>query len=220
MTMRTRIKICGVMNVATAQIAVAAGADAIGMIFHAPSKRHLQVAQASAIARTVSPFVATVAVMVNPSAEAVREIVATVNPSHLQFHGEESPEFCASFAKPYLKTMRISANTDTGADTNIDLSDALRTMQTRYHDAQGILLDSHVDDRYGGSGVRFDWTRLRDCAVGSLVLAGGLTIDNVHDALREVAPYAVDVSSGVESDGRKDAQKIRAFCDKVANYAA
>ncbi len=217
MRVRTRIKICGVTDPDTARAAVAAGADAIGLIFHPPSARHLQLAQAARIRRAAGPFVATVAVMVNPDAAQVDEIIAQVQPSCLQFHGEEPPDFCAGFGLPYLKAVRITG-TGTGAGTETGKEEAdLPALESRYGSAQGILLDTHAPDQYGGTGVPFDWARARYGGRLPLILAGGLSADNVAEALAEVAPYGVDVSTGVETDGRKDPEKIRQFCQKVHN---
>ena len=202
--MRTRIKICGVTDPDTAAVAVAAGADAIGRVFHPPSARHVELAQAAAIAGAAGPFVATVAVLVNPDAATVRVIVEQVRPGYLQFHGEETDEFCAGFGVPYIKALRV----DPGAD--------LRAMESAYPRARGMLLDTHRADVYGGSGETFDWRRADYGGKLPLILAGGLQAANVAEALAQVAPYAVDVSSGVETDGRKDADKIRAFCRAVA----
>lgn len=206
--LRTRIKICGVTDPDLAGVAVAAGADALGLIFHPPSARHLELAQAAAICRAVGPFVATVAVLVNPAQEAVRAIIEQVNPSHLQFHGDEPAAFCAAFGKPYIKGLRVAPGVD------------LRDMEAQYPSARGILLDTHRPGVYGGSGAAFDWNQANYGARLPLILAGGLTADNVARAIAETAPFAVDVSSGVESDGRKDAEKIRRFCRAVGNAAA
>ncbi len=205
--MRTRIKICGVTDPDTAQVAVAAGADAIGLIFHPPSARHLEAAQAAAICPAVAPFVTTVAVMVNPTAEEVRGIIARVAPGHLQFHGEEPEDFCAAFGKPYIKALRVAEGADWRAE--------LRAMESRYASARGILLDTHAADRYGGTGATFEWGQARHDGAMPLILAGGLTPENVAEAVDRVAPYGVDVSTGVESNGRKDPEKIRRFCQKV-----
>ena len=201
--MRTRIKICGVTDADTARVAVAAGADAIGLIFHPPSTRHLEQQQAASICRAVGPFVSTVAVMVNPTAECVRAIIEQVNPSHLQFHGEEPADFCAAFGKPYIKALRVADGVN------------LPEMESRYPSAGGILLDTHAPDRYGGTGAAFDWNRARYGGALPLILAGGLTPENVAEALAQVSPFGVDVSSGVETAGRKDAEKIRRFCSEV-----
>ena len=210
--MRTRIKICGVTDPDTAAAAVAAGADAIGLVFHPPSARHVELAQAAAIAGAAGPFVATVAVLVNPDAATVRVIVKQVRPGYLQFHGEESDEFCAGFGVPYIKALRVKSGAGDG-----DLSAAA----AEFPNARALLLDTHRDGVYGGSGETFDWR----CAAHDgarrrpLILAGGLQADNVAAAIAQVRPFAVDVSSGVEVDGeagRKDADKIRAFCRAVA----
>ena len=213
MRMRTRIKICGVTDSDTARVAVAAGADAIGLIFHPPSERHLEPARAAAICRAVGPFVSTVAVMVNPTAECVRGIIEQVNPDQLQFHGEEPADFCAAFGKPYIKALRVPPD--------VNVRKALRETEARYESARGILLDTHASDRYGGTGTAFDWGQVGGGQGGGvtmpLILAGGLTPENAAKALTEVAPYGVDVSTGVESDGRKDPDKIRRFCQIVHN---
>lgn len=208
--MRTRIKICGVTDPDTAAAAVAAGADAIGLVFHPPSARHVQLAQAAAIAGAAGPFVATVAVLVNPDAATVRVIVKQVRPGYLQFHGEESDEFCAGFGVPYIKALRVKSGAGDG-----DLSAAA----AEFPNARALLLDTHRDGVYGGSGETFDWRRADYGGKLPLILAGGLQADNVAAAIAQVRPFAVDVSSGVEVDGeagRKDADKIRAFCRAVA----
>ncbi len=193
----------------SARVAVAAGADAIGLIFHPPSARHLELAQAAAICRAVAPFVSTVAVMVNPDEDQVRAIIRQVKPSHLQFHGEEPVDFCAAFGKPYIKTLRVAK----GAD----LHEELKAVATRYQSAQGILLDTHAADQYGGTGTTFDWNEVRYEGEMPLLLAGGLTPENVAEAVGRVAPFGVDVSTGVESNGIKDPDKIRRFCQNVYN---
>lgn len=210
--MRARIKICGIPNPQVAREAVVAGADALGLIFYPPSRRHLSLTQAAAICRAVPPFIATVAVLVNPEPQTLRRIIAEVNPTHLQFHGEESPEFCAAFAKPYIKTLRVREHTD--------LAVALPELAARFMPnpastptlCQGILLDAYHATSYGGSGVSFDWQRTIPKSTPPLILAGGLTPENVAHALTQLPVYGVDVSSGVETDGRKDITKIREFC--------
>jgi len=210
--MRTRIKICGVTDVATAAAAVDAGADAIGMIFHPPSSRHLELKQAATVAaaaRAAGPFVATVAVLVNPAAAAVRAIIDAVAPTHLQFHAEESDAFCAGFGLPYIKALRVKSDSD------------LSAAAAKFPSARAILLDTHRAGVYGGSGETFDWRRARYAGDGhrKLILAGGLTVENVAAGIARVRPFAVDVSSGVEVDGeagRKDSGKIHAFCRAVA----
>lgn len=207
--MRTRIKICGVTEPGIAAQAAVAGADAIGLVFHPPSSRYLELTQAAAVARAAraaGPFVAIVAVMVNPAADTVRAIVEKVAPSHLQFHGEEADDFCAGFGLPFIKALRVQPGTDA------------RAAAAQYPSAHALLLDAHRPGVYGGSGKTFDWRRA-DVGDGGLplILAGGLNVGNVRDAVAQVEPYAVDVSSGVEvAPGRKDALKIRMFCNAVA----
>jgi len=210
--MRTRIKICGVTDAATATAAVAAGADAIGLVFHPPSSRHLELRQAATVAeaaRAAGPFIAQVAVLVNPAESTVRSIIDAVRPTHLQFHGEESDAFCAGFGLPYIKGLRVKS----GAD--------LPAAAAEFPTARAILLDTHRDGVYGGSGETFDWRRAAHAGDARLpvILAGGLTVENVATAIAQVRPFAVDVSSGVEVDaepGRKDTGKIHAFCQAVA----
>ncbi len=215
--MRTRIKICGITSPAIAHDAVSAGADAIGLIFHRPSARHLELAQAAEICRAVAPFVATVAVMVNPTAARVGKIIQQVNPSCLQFHGDEPADFCAAFGKPYIKALRVAKG--------VDLRAALKDTAQQHAAAAGILLDTHANDRYGGTGSTFDWGRVNNDGHAHdhthdhdnmpIILAGGLSVDNIAKALAQVAPYGVDVSSGVETNGHKDSGKIRQFCQQV-----
>lgn len=217
--MRTRIKICGVTDPGVAQTAVAAGADAIGLIFHPPSACCLELEQAAAICRApgVGPFVSTVAVLVNPSAERVTAIIERVNPSHLQFHGDEPADFCAGFGKPYIKALRVADDADADGAHHSDWAERA----ARYPSAHGILLDTHVHNAYGGTGATFDWRLARNGGNDKpLILAGGLTPENVAEAVALVAPYAVDVRSGVETDGRKDAEKIRRFCRQAGAHGA
>jgi len=207
--MRTRVKICGMTRVEDVQAAAQAGADAIGLVFYPPSPRFLSLDWARQLAGEVPPFVSTVALFVNPSAAEVYSVVERVKPAMLQFHGEEAPEFCKQFGVPYLKACRVQPG--------IDLLKYLRP----YSGAAGWLLDSHVAE-YGGVGESFDWSlvpaeRVRD-DMRPLVLSGGLTRDNVREAVRRVRPWAVDVSSGVEvSKGIKDAARIAAFIAEVRN---
>jgi len=207
--MRTRVKICGMTRVEDIQAAAQAGADAIGLVFYPPSPRFLSLDCARQLAGEVPPFVSTVALFVNPSAAEVYSVVERVKPAMLQFHGEEAPEFCKQFGVPYLKACRVRPG--------VDLLKYLRP----YSGAAGWLLDSHVAE-YGGVGESFDWSlvpaeRVRD-DMRPLVLSGGLTRDNVREAVRRVRPWAVDVSSGVEvSKGIKDAARIAAFIAEVRN---
>jgi len=204
----TRIKICGITRSADAAEAVAAGADAIGLVFYAPSPRAIPVARAAEIARTVPPFVSVVGLFVNPEGDWVRKVLKEVPLDLLQFHGDEPPDFCASFARPWIKAVRVS-----------DEDDAPRGFQA-YRAARGILVDAYHPDRYGGTGQVFDWALIPAERPMPMILAGGLTPANVAGAVREVRPWAVDVSGGVEiSRGIKDAMRIREFIKEVRSVS-
>lgn len=201
--MRTRIKICGITRVEDAQAAAGAGADAIGLVFYPPSPRFLGLERARRLVNAVPPFVSTVALFVNPPASEVRAVLEQVGPAMLQFHGDETPAFCAQFGVPYVKACRVRPG--------LDLLEYLRP----FSGAAGWLLDSHVEE-YGGVGEIFDWSLVPAERVRPLVLSGGLTRDNVGEAIRRVRPWAVDVSSGVESaKGIKNADKMAAFIAEV-----
>jgi phosphoribosylanthranilate isomerase len=202
--MRTRVKICGITRAEDAAAAVAAGADAIGLVFHAPSARCVEVDRARAIARSVPAFVTVVGLFVDPDPAVVREILGEVPLQLLQFHGSETPDLCREFGRPYIKALRM------GADANIS------TFERRYADAAGILLDSHDPSAPGGTGKVFDWDRVPRRTALPMILAGGLTPDNVAVAVAAVRPYAVDVSTGVEHvRGVKDPDKIAAFMHSI-----
>lgn len=204
--MRTRVKICGITSVEDGLTAARHGADAIGLVFHRPSPRYVTPQRAREIAASLPPFIARVAVLVNPSPEDLNEIVRACRPDALQFHGEESPSFCRSFGIPYLRAIRVRAS--------VDLLESL----SPYDDAAGWLLDAYRPDLYGGAGETFDWGLIPQAASRPVVLSGGLNARNVGDAIRSVRPWAVDVSSGVESaKGVKDAGLIAAFIAEVRN---
>jgi len=201
--MRVRIKICGISDRETASIAIAAGADALGLVFFAPSSRHVDFEQAQAICHRIPAFISLVGVMVNPEVEYVREAIRRLPLTHIQFHGEESEDFCSSFELPYIKGIRVTES-----------ADLLRT-ERRYTNACAMLLDTHVRNSYGGTGRCFDWRRADYGGESPVILAGGLTAENVSEGIRMASPYGVDVSSGVETEGKKDHEKIRAFCENV-----
>ena len=206
---RTRIKICGITRPADARAAAEAGADAIGLVFYPPSPRFLNVERALEVRDALPPFVQVVALFVNPDAAQVAQVIGRVKPSMLQFHGEETPELCDGFGLPYIKACRVKS----GVSAGVDLLKYLRPFSR----AAGWLLDSHVEE-YGGVGERFDWSLVPAVRERPLVLSGGLTAGNVAGAIRQVRPWGVDVSSGVESaKGIKDAAKIAAFVAEVAN---
>jgi len=200
---RTRIKICGITRVEDAQAAARAGADAIGLVFYPPSPRFLGLDRARQLRDALPPFVMPVALFVNPAADEVRAALEHVRPAMLQFHGEETPAFCGQFGVPYVKACRVRQG--------VDLLEYLRP----FSGAAGWLLDSHVEE-YGGVGEIFDWSLVPAERPRPLVVSGGLTRDNVREAIRRVRPWAVDVSSGVESaKGIKDADRIAAFIAEV-----
>ena len=207
--MRTRVKICGITSVADGLAATLQGADAIGLIFHPPSPRLVTLGRAAEIAAGLPPFVARVAVFVNPSPEHVAEVVAACRPSLLQFHGDETPVFCRSFGIPYLRAVRVRSG--------VDLLESL----AGHEDAAGWLLDAYRDDLYGGTGEAFDWNLIPQRLARPVILSGGLDAQNVGEAVRRVRPWAVDVSSGVESaKGVKDERLIAAFIAGVRNADA
>jgi phosphoribosylanthranilate isomerase len=204
--MRTRIKICGITRPEDAQAAAAQGADAIGLVFYRPSPRSVTLERARSIATQTPPFVATVAVFVNPSREEVEQVIRECGVTLLQFHGEEPPEFCAAFSHPYIKAARIRPGLD------------LIKYLAPYAGARAWMLDAFHDDLWGGTGGVFDWSLVPEGMTRPIILSGGLAADNVADAVRHVRPYAVDVSSGVEvSKGIKDTAKIAAFIGAVKN---
>jgi phosphoribosylanthranilate isomerase len=207
--MRTRVKICGITSAADGRAAAQAGADAIGLIFYPPSPRRVTLARAAEIAAGLPPFVARVAVFVNPAAGEVDAVLGACRPNLLQFHGEETPEFCRAFGVPYVRAVRVRPG--------VDLLESL----SPYEDAAGWLLDAYRDDLYGGTGEAFDWALIPRRLARPVILSGGLDAGNVGEAIRRVRPWAVDVSSGVESaKGVKDAGLIAAFVAGVRNADA
>jgi phosphoribosylanthranilate isomerase len=206
---RTRIKICGITRVEDARVAVAAGADAVGLVFYAPSPRNVGLDAARAIIAAIPPFVTVVGLFVDPAQEQVESVLRRCSLGLLQFHGDEAPGFCGGFRLPYIKAARVRADAD------------LVQYLTPYHAAQGWLLDAYHDRLYGGTGETFDWKLIPRDLDRPVILSGGLTPENVGAAVRQVRPWAVDVSSGVEAaKGIKDAAKIAAFIAGVNNESA
>lgn len=200
----TRTKICGITRVQDALAAAASGADALGLVFYDKSPRHVSAQQAAQLAMAIPPFVTLAGLFVNPSSDEVREVLRQVPLDVLQFHGEEAPEFCAQFGRPYLKAVRVKAGTN------------LLQCAARYRSAQGLLLDAFIEGTHGGTGTSFDWTLIPHGLPLPVILSGGLHAGNVAEAIRRVRPYAVDVSSGVEAaKGIKDAAKVAAFISEV-----
>ena len=203
MSARTRIKICGVSRPEDVAAAVDAGADAIGLVFHPGSPRFVTLAQAESLAKALPPYVTPVGLFVNAEPATIAAAVAAIPALVLQFHGDETPAQCAAARRPYLRAARMAPG--------FDLLDFAR----RFDEAQGLLLDAHVE-AFGGSGKVFDWSLVPRGVPHRLVLSGGLHAGNVGSGIREIRPWAVDVSSGVESSrGVKDAAAIHAFCDAV-----
>lgn len=207
MMQRTRVKICGLTSSEDALLAADCGADAIGLVFYSKSARAVTAPQALDICRSLPAFVTTVGLFVNPEEEEVRTVLKHVHLDCLQFHGDESAAFCASFGIPYMKAIRVRPE--------LNLLEEI----AKYSTSSAILLDSYDKNSAGGTGIAFDWRIARRCveeARGKIVLAGGLTAINVAEAIRLVAPYAVDVSSGVESEpGRKSKERMSSFFNEV-----
>jgi phosphoribosylanthranilate isomerase len=204
--MRTRVKICGITRVDDGLAAARLGADAVGLVFYAPSPRAVTPAQARAIVEALPPFVTTVGLFVDAEASHVREVLAAVPLQLLQFHGDETPRFCSGFDRPFLKAVRVRPGVD------------LLQCAQDFSGASGLLLDAHVEGLRGGTGATFDWSLIPRQLPLPVVLSGGLDPGNVEAAVRAVRPWAVDVSSGVESaKGIKDAVKIERFINGVRN---
>ncbi len=205
---RTRIKICGITRPEDLRTAVELGADALGLVFYPPSPRFLGDELASELARGAPPFVTLVGLFVNEDPATVRWVLENVPLQLLQFHGEEDAAYCRQFGRPYIKAARVRPGLD------------LLEYAAAFPDARGLLLDAFVEG-YGGAGQTFDWRLIPRNLPLPLILSGGLDAANVGEALRELRPWAVDVSSGVESSkGIKDAAKIAAFITGVRNADA
>jgi len=184
--------------------AVKHGADAIGLVFYAPSSRNVSIAQAQEIARQIPAFVSVVGLFVNAEASFVNKVISQVKINLLQFHGDETPEACNQFSLPFIKAIRVKPDTNL-IQCAIDFSAA-----------KALLLDTYTEGLMGGTGHVFDWDLIPKQMAKPVILAGGLTKDNVAQAIQKIQPYAVDVSGGVEmSKGIKDADKIAAFMQQV-----
>lgn len=204
----TRIKCCGMTRIEDALLAAQLGADAIGVVMTAKSKRQVSLTQAKAILNAMPPFVTTVALCMDDDAGFVQEIIDTLRPSLLQFHGSESDEWCRQFGHPYLKAIAMGEG-----------ASALYQLRDHPH-ATGLLLDGHGLGEAGGSGKTFDWSLMPRDLKQPLILAGGLTAANVAEAIRIAKPWAVDVSSGIESaPGIKDPVKMRDFITAVRTFS-
>ena len=205
---RTRIKICGLTREGDVDAAVAAGADAMGFVLYPASPRHVGVQRAGSLARRLPPFVTPVLLTVNATAAEIDAALQAVPHALLQFHGDETPELCEAAGRPFIRAARMAPG--------FDLLDFAR----RFAAAQAILLDAHVQG-YGGGGKVFDWSLIPAGVNAPVVLSGGLSSENVGDGIACVRPWAVDVSSGVESaKGIKDLGLLRRFCEAVARADA
>lgn len=204
--MRTRVKICGITRPVDALSAAEAGADAVGLVFAEDSRRYVSMDQARAICARLPPFITVVGLFVDAPSERIHAVLGQIPLALLQFHGHETPEQCRAYGRPYIKAIHMRV----GEDPQI------QAQAQRYGDAAGFLLDTYSPMAAGGTGQVFDWSRVPRELNRPLILAGGLTPDNVAAAIKQVRPYAVDVSSGVEqSKGIKDAAKITAFLRSV-----
>jgi len=202
--MRTRVKICGFTRVKDAVVAANLGVDAIGLVFYAPSPRNVSIDRAIEIVNALPAFVTVVALFVDEKATKIQEVLNNVSIDCLQFHGSESADDCRIYNKPYMKAIRMKPDVD------------INTIEKQYNDASALLLDAYHPGIQGGSGSQFDWDLIpSDCCL-PVVLAGGLQVDNAKQAVETVKPYALDVSSGVESSkGIKDAAKMAAFIQAI-----
>lgn len=201
---RTRIKICGLTRPEDAVAAVQAGADAVGLVFYPPSPRAVDIETAVSVVAAVPAFVTVTALFVNPTVDEVQKVLDSVRIDLLQFHGDEEDDFCRQFRHPYIKAIRVRQASDVVASC------------MRFPGALAVLLDSYKPGIPGGTGETFDWSLVPQDQTKPIILAGGLTAENVAAAITQVRPFAVDVSGGVEAaKGIKDHGKITAFVDEV-----
>lgn len=206
---RTRVKICGITRQEDAWAAIEAGADALGFVFYAPSPRAVTAAQAQAIMQTLPPYVSKVGLFVNASTDEAQQVLDATSLDCLQFHGDETAVYCEKFNLPYYKAIRVKP------DVN------LIQCELDFASASALLLDTFSEKAVGGTGLTFDWSLIPAGMRKPLILAGGLNPDNVLQAMRQVQPYAIDVSGGVEAQkGIKSPQKIAALMRQVTQYDA
>lgn len=201
---RTRVKICGITRVEDGLMVANSGADSIGLVFYQPSPRHVEIEQACSIAQALPAFVTKTALFVNPDKEYVKAVLEQVQIDLLQFHGDETPEFCQQFGVPYMKAVRMQASTD------------LEQIAEQYAAACGILLDAYKPGVPGGTGEQFNWEWVPKDFSKPIILAGGLSAENIKQAIDTVKPWAVDVSGGVEArKGIKSTDKVSLFMQQV-----
>lgn len=203
--LRTRAKICGLKNRQDVHVAVAAGADALGFVFYPPSPRAVSIETATDLLQQLPPFVVSVGLFVNPDPQEVRALLQQAPLDLLQFHGDEDEAFCCQFGRPYIKALRMKP----GLDPVVEAA--------RWPSARGYLLDAYQPGVPGGTGAVFDWERFPASGDQAWILAGGLTPENIQEAVAKTRPYAVDVSGGVETErGIKCPNKIKEFLTQLA----
>jgi phosphoribosylanthranilate isomerase len=204
MNRRTRIKICGITKLADALQVADLGGDAIGLVFHSKSPRAVKLENAIRIREAMPPFVTVVALFMDETDDWIAQVIDLIKPDCLQFHGDESVEFCQQWSKPFIKAIPMASVSDVSAYSK------------QFRGAQGFLMDSNIAGCQGGSGDTFDWSKIPSTFSYPLILAGGLNPSNVSAAISQVKPWAVDVSSGVEkSRGIKNTDLIRQFFHEV-----
>ena len=202
--MRTRVKFCGFTRVEDAVFAARLGVDAIGLVFYPPSPRHVEIEQAIRIVNALPAFTSVVALFVDEQEARIRDVLAQVPIDCLQFHGDEPAEACRVYGKRYIKALRMQDGIDIDA------------LALHYHDAAGLLLDAYHPGAKGGTGCQFDWELIPEQCGLPVILAGGLDETNAKQAVQTLRPYALDVSSGVESEkGVKNSLKMAAFIKQV-----
>ncbi|MDG2018917.1 MAG: phosphoribosylanthranilate isomerase [Porticoccaceae bacterium] len=204
--MTVLVKICGITSSEQAQMVQQQGADALGLVIYDKSPRYINVEQASKIRAVIDDSTLAIALLVNPSEDLVNQVITQVKPDYIQFHGDETAEFCHQFNFPFIRAVRMREGLDIAAEV------------AAYKAEGGFLFDAWNDDLYGGTGHSFDWSRLPVSTAYKLILAGGLNPSNVADAVSKTNPYMVDVSGGVEaSPGIKDPAKVKAFISEAKN---
>lgn len=204
--MRTRVKICGITNIADAKQAIESGADALGFVFYKPSPRYIKPELAADIIKSLPPFVTSVGLVVDMHSVELTKLLQKVPLDLIQFHGNESESECLSYNKPYIKAIRVKNESS--------IADAV----SNYSNARSLLLDAYKEGVPGGTGEVFNWSSIPQSLARNIVLAGGLTTENISLAIKQVRPYAVDVSGGVELEkGVKDHAKVKKFIEEVAS---
>lgn len=202
----TRLKVCGITNLEDALVSAEFGADALGFVFYAKSKRYIDPLKAGEIISSLPPFIVKVGVFVNESISYLLEAQRLAGFDIFQLHGDETSEYCSDLERPYIKAMRVKSDLD---------KNYINSFNTR-----SFLFDTYSDDKFGGTGKSFDWDILENAGLSDkfVILSGGLEVNNVERAIKKIKPYAVDVSSGVEkSPGVKDHNKLKAFAEAVKN---